>query len=73
MISEEVTRLSHAQGDADAQQAMLARIQKYNRQLVLVAKKMTLSCSSCSSSLWCPAPRVRRRTRAASSAASYRT
>lgn len=42
MISEEVTRLSHAQGDADAQQAMLARIQKYNRQLVLVAKKMTL-------------------------------
>lgn len=42
MISEEVTRLSHAQGDADAQQAMLARIQKYNQQLVLVAKKMTL-------------------------------
>ena len=42
MISEEVTRLSHAQGDADAQQAMLARIQKYNRRLVLVAEGMAL-------------------------------
>lgn len=42
VISEEATRLANTPGDADVQQAMLSRMQKYNRQLVLVAKKIML-------------------------------